>query len=297
LYKLYVGIDNEQWREVLGYKHADKHYVAVTANSMDDLPLIHEADVTFVSDTETPDTLKQESDVIMLEGGFHVITYAIGAAKAIVARIHAVTEYLFVGFTAVLTSFLAAIVLGIDFPLRLQDMLLCGIIFNFIIAVSLAFAAPNKNILAEKMKKYRTKPLLKDFVQPILYALGAGGAITAVYVLFGNTCALLSSALLLITYGLTNVSKKPLFARTPLGVGKLVVSALIVGAIYACAVYVPPIANLFGYTQPSLFGYGITAAITLGYYAFTQVVKLIYGLIIKNKNKPKFKLAKDEEVN
>ena len=297
LYKLYVGIDDEQWREVLKYRHGDKRYVAVTASNMDDLPLIHEADVTFVSDTETPDTLKQESDVIMLEGGFHVITYAIGAAKAIVARIHAVTEYLFVGFTAVLTAFIAAIAMGIEFPLRLQDMLVGGIIFNFIIAVSLAFAAPNKHILAEKMKKYRTAPKLLDFVYPVLYGVGAGGAITATYVLFGHTCALLSLAVLLITYGITNVSRKPIFIRTPLSMGKLVISALTVAAIFACIVYIPPVAKLFGYTQPSVFAYGITAAISLGYYTLTQLAKLIHVTIIKNKNKPKFKLAKDEEVN
>jgi len=29
----------------------------------------------------------------------------------------------------------------------------------------------------------------------------------------------------------------------------------------------------------------------------TQLAKLIHVTIIKNKNKPKFKLAKDEEVN
>lgn len=172
-----------------------------------------------------------------------------------------------------------------------------GIVFNFVIAVSLAFAAPNKHILAEKMKKHRTKPKLLDFVYPILYAVGAGGAITTTYVLFGNTCVLLSLAVLLITYGITNVSRKPIFTRTPLSMGKLVISALTVAALYACIVYIPPVANLFGYTQPSAFAYGITAAITLGYYALTQLAKLIHVTIIKNKNKPKFKLAKDEEVN
>ncbi len=297
LYKLYVGIDDEQWREVLRYRHDNKRYVAVTASNMDDLPLIQEADVTFVSDTESPDTLKQESDIVMLEGGFHIITYAISAAKAIVARIHAVTEYLFVGFVLTLTATIASLAFGMDLPLRLQDMLFGGIVFNFIIAISLAFAPTDKNILSEKMKKYKTKPVLKDFTYPVLYALGAGAIIPAVYTLCGNTCAFMSLAMLLITYAITNISRKPIFARTPLGIGKLIIAALVIAGMFACLVYVPFLADMFGYTPPSAVHYGITAAITLGYYALSQIAKLIYGIITKNKNKPKFKLAKDEEVN
>ena len=62
-------------------------------------------------------------------------------------------------------------------------------------------------------------------------------------------------------------------------------------------VYVPFLANVFGYVPPTGMAYGIAAAITIGYYALTQVVKIIYGIIIKNKDKPKFKLEKDQEEN
>ena len=296
-YKLFVGINDEQWRDVLRYRHDDKRYVAVTAEDMEDLALIQEADVTFVSDTDSPDTLKQKSDVIMLEGGFHIISYAIGAAKAIVARIHAVTEYLSVAFTSALTATVAGILLGVPLPLRLQDMLFCGVIFNFIIAISLTFAPTNKNILAEKLKKYKTKPSVKDFIYPILYSVGAGAAITAVSFVCGTTCGFMAFALLLILYAATNISRKALFAPTPLGIGKLIIAAVIIIALVALLVYVPFLANVFGYVPPTGMAYGIAAAITIGYYALAQVVKIIYGIIIKNKDKPKFKLEKDQEEN
>ena len=84
---------------VAGGEYFRLDLIAPMPEDMEDIPIIQEADVTFVSDTDSPDTIKQKSDVIMLEEGFHIISYALGAAKAIVARIHAVTEYLSVKFT------------------------------------------------------------------------------------------------------------------------------------------------------------------------------------------------------
>lgn len=295
LYKLFVGIDDDQWIDVLRYRHEDKRYIAVTAGSMEDLPLVQEADVTFVSDTDSPDTLKHESDVIMLEDGFHIISYAIGAAKTISARIHAVTEYLCVAFVTALTATVAGILCGIQVPLRLQDMLFGGVIFNFIIALSLTFAPTSKNILGEKIKKYKTKPSVKDFVYPILYSVFGGGAVTAVYILCGNTCAFMAMTVLLILYAITNISRKPLFLRTPLGISRVIIAAAVIIGLVCGLVYIPFMAEVFGYTPPTGIAYGITAAITLGYYGTVQIAKLIYGIIIKNKDKPKFKLENQQE--
>lgn len=295
LYKLFVGIDDDQWIDVLRYRHEDKRYIAVTAGSMEDLPLVQEADVTFVSDTDSPDTLKHESDVIMLEDGFHIISYAIGAAKTISARIHAVTEYLCVAFVTALTATVAGILCGIQVPLRLQDMLFGGVIFNFIIALSLTFAPTSKNILGEKIKKYKTKPSVKDFVYPILYSVFGGGALTAVYILCGNTCAFMAMAVLLILYAITNISRKPLFLRTPLGISRVIIATAVIIGLVCGLVYIPFMAEVFGYTPPTGIAYGITAAITLGYYGTVQIAKLIYGIIIKNKDKPKFKLENQQE--
>lgn len=295
LYKLFVGIDDEQWLDVLHYRHEDKRYIAVTAGSMDDLPLVQEADVTFVSDTDSPDTLKHESDVIMLEDGFHVISYAIGAAKTISARIHAVTEYLCVAFVTALIATVAGILCGIESPLRLQDMLFGGVIFNFIIALSLTFAPTNKNILGEKIKKYKTKPSVKDFIYPILYSVFGGAAVTVVAYLCGNTCAFTAMSVLLILYAITNISRKPLFMPTPLGISKLIIAAVLIIALLCGLIYIPFMADTFGYTPPTGIAYGITAAITLGYYGLVQATKLIYGIIIKNKDKPKFKLENQQE--
>ena len=295
IYKLFIGISDEQWQEVLRYRHDDKRYIAVTAEDMEDIPLIQEADVTFVSDTDSPDTIKQKSDVIMLEEGFHIISYALGAAKAIVARIHAVTEYLSVSFATGLIATVAGIILGKNLPLRLQDLMFGGILFNFIIAISLTFATTNKHILSETLRKYKTAPSFKDFIYPFLYSIGAGAAVSAVSILCGNTAGFLSFTLLLILYALTNISRKPLFSRTPLGLSKLLISSAVVLGLFAALVYIPYLASVFGYSPPSLACYGITAAITLGYYALAQIAKLIYCVVVKNKNKPKFKLENEQE--
>ncbi len=294
-YKLFVGISDEQWLDVLRYRHESKKYIGVTASNMDDLALIQEADVTFVSEAEAPDTLKQESDVIMLEGGYHIISYAISAAKGIIARIHGVTEYLCVGFTAALIATLAGLLLFKQTPLRLQEMLFGGIIFNFLYALGIAFAPTGKNILSEKIKRYKNKPKLKEFIYPLLYGVGGGAAVTAVSLICGTTCGLLSFMLVMFLYTLTSISIKPLFCSSPLKVSVSLLCFAASAVMFGALVYIPFIAGIFGYIPPTPTMYGVTLGITLGYYAAVQGVKIIYGIIIKNKSKPKFKLESEQE--
>lgn len=289
-YKLFIGISDGQWRDVLQYRHENKKFVAVTAGSMDDLPIMQEADVSFVTETDVPDTLKRASDVIMLEGGFHVITYAISAAKTIAARIHAVTEYLTVAFTSALFATAVSLIIGKGLPLRLQELIFGGVIFNFLIALSLTFAGTDRHILSEKLKKYKTKPALSDFVYPVLYSLGAAAVIIAVSVFAGNTSALLAFTLLLILYAYTNISRKTIFSHTPLGAGKLTAVTAVIAAACGVLIYVPQCAVLFGYAPPDTTQYAIMFGSVAGYYALVQVAKLIRSCVLKKRSSPRFVL-------
>ena len=82
---------------VLRLRREDGKAVAVSQR-MEDLTLMSEADATFVSNSQAPETIQQSADVLIDAGGFDVIARVLECARSIYKRVYAVVQYLVVAY-------------------------------------------------------------------------------------------------------------------------------------------------------------------------------------------------------
>lgn len=282
-YKLFLNFSDSEWMQVLRYRKADNRSVGVTVDNINGLSLMNQADVSFVPDG-SPDMLKQSADVLMLSKGFDVLADCLQNARLIFMRIHSVVEYLTVGACILFLSAMFAVLFGLVIPFRVQEILFGGIIFNFLFAASLAFSPNKRKLLMEKMPKYKHKPSLVDFLNPLIYSVGASVCILFIYQLTQNYSAtLVGYTFLLFLYALTNISRTSIFFKKTIGNLPLILTALFAASVMVLLFLTSPVKELFDYSFLSFSQAGISFVISGGYFILLQLAKLQFD--IKNSRR------------
>lgn len=282
-YKLFLNFSERERVQILKYRKDDKRIVGATAERLEELALMNEADVSFVPQN-APDMLKQSSDVLLLSNGFDTLTDCLQNARLIFVRIHSVAEYLTVGAATLFLSAFIAILFGLEIPLRIQEILFGGIIFNLLFTVSLAFLPTNRKLLFEKLPVYKARPALKEFLDPLIYSFGASVCIFAIYGITKSFSAtLVGYTALLFFYALTNISRTSIFKKNSVINPSLIFSAILAVGTMAVLFMFEPIRNIFDYTAITPGKLGISLALSGGYFIIMQLVKLF--LEIKKEEK------------
>lgn len=213
-YKVYRGVTDAEWLRVLRLRKEDGKAVAVTAERMEDLTLMSEADATFVSNSQAPETILQSADVLIDAGGFDVITRVLECARSIYKRVYSVVQYLTVAYAMLVFSALLSLCSGMAFPARVSEIVFAGFGANLLFALALAFAPTHRKILTDRIPRYTARPKLSDFAVPLAYAGGGALALLLSY-LAGNaegahSRVLVTFVLLLAMFAFSGSSKQSL---------------------------------------------------------------------------------------
>ncbi len=172
-YKLFLDVTDHEWKKIVKIRKDDKKITAVTAERINELPLMNEANVSIVPESSC-DTLRQTADAMLLGSGINLIADGILNAKTICRRISSVISYLPVALIIMLTASIFTVCYNQMPPFRAQDVLFGGIIFNLAFAFALAFEPRSVKNLKDTAFIHRTKPSLTDFMYPLMYAIGGG---------------------------------------------------------------------------------------------------------------------------
>ncbi len=274
-YKMFLNIDDSEWLDVVHLRRENRRITAVTAERINELPIMSEADVSIVPESSV-DTLRQTADVLMLGKGLNLIADGILNAKTICRRIYSVVSYMPVGALMMfIASLFAAFYNGIP-VLRAQDVMFGGIIFNLAFAFALAFEPRHVKNLRSKFPPQRKKPSFNDFFYPLIFGIGGG---IALFIAFASTqsytCSMLSLTVLLFLYACSTGGHGGVIVTKRFGSRLLWFVGFCVLLVIAVLTGTPFGALVFGYELPH-FGKVIAALIvTLSFFALSQIARYL----------------------
>ncbi len=274
-YKLFLNVDDNEWLDIVGLRRQNKRVTAVTAERINELPIMREADVSIVPE-DSCDTLRQTADALMLGKGINLIADGILNAKTICRRIGSVVKYLPAGVLMMLVASVFSACYNQTPPMRAQDVLFGGIVFNLIFAIALAFEPLSVKNMRNVFPFERSTPTLNDFMFPLMYGVGGGivlficSAATQDY-----TCAMLSLTLMLFIYAGSVGDHGGLFASRRFGNRLLLLCGLGVAFIVLLLLTAPFCKAWFGYTIPTTPRLVISLVLSVGYSLAAQILRFI----------------------
>lgn len=292
-YKLFLNLNDEQWLDVLNIRKSKGHIIAVTAHNTDRLSLMKAADATFAPADTSPETVKYAADVLLYKTGLKTVEAVLRASKMIYKRIVGVSRQLYTAAVALFAVFVSALFTGLQSPLRLQDILLCGVCINPLLAASAAFASDHRKLLEDKTD-YSGKP--RGLIFSTAYGLAVTAGTWGLSLLLDrmgsaggsrNTAMLLGFAAFM-TYGLLfgaeqqHIYRSSAFKSTAVPIGAA--AALFASVLPAL---IPSTRRVLGYALPS-YEEALTALVLpTGVFALCQFVLIGYEIInlYTNKNR------------
>lgn len=286
-YRLFLNIDDGEWHDIVNLRKDNGRITAVTAERINELPIMSDADVSIVPESSC-DTLRMTCDAMMLGTGINLIADAILNAKTICRRIASVVSYLPAGVIMMLVASVFAACYNQTVAFRTQDVLFGGIIFNLAFAFSLAFEPRSVKNMRDVYPFAHAKPSINDFMYPLMFSVGGGiilfviSAATQSY-----TCSMTALSLMLFLYAGSVAGHGGVFAAKRFGnrilylcgIGALTVIAMLVCTSFGRSV--------FGYGIPSMPKLVVTLVLTAAYFTVSQIVRYFIS--------PKGKKAKIKE--
>ncbi len=292
-YKLYLHLSDEEWLDVLRIRKDMGKTLAITAETTDRIPMMHEADVTFVPVSTAVESVKHAGDVLLFKNGLKTVETVIRASKMIYKRIVGVTRQLAISASAMLVFALVSVLFGMESPLRLQDAVVGGAVINLVFAMSAAFTPDHRALLQDKLD-YTSSTQGIPFA--VLYGISGGGCLVGVSALLrrlgggplSNSAVLLCSFAIFLFLGLLFGAEQNHFFRSsafksytvPLGAG-------VVTVIIAALLLVPDLKTSLGYALPGYKQWLIGVLLPIALFALFQggliIKELWQELYIKNK--------------
>ncbi|MEG1743625.1 MAG: hypothetical protein RR246_05605, partial [Clostridia bacterium] len=121
MYKVFLNLKDDEWLYILQLRRQNGRSTAVSASRIGQLPLMKEADATFVPRKGSNDTLLHSCDVQMINESFETIFETLKTARLVLKRIATTSEYLLVGFFTMIFWSIFSMSLGMGMPIRIQD--------------------------------------------------------------------------------------------------------------------------------------------------------------------------------
>ena len=275
-YKVFLGINEEEWLDIAMLKRNGGRTVAVTAERIGDLPVMKEADVSAVP-VDSCDTLRRTADLIMLGSGINHIADGILNAKTVCKRIRAVTNYLLVGSIMMFIATVFSMCYDRSMALRLQEILIGGILLNLLFAAALAFSPRSVRTIKERFSEDFKNPALTDFIYPLMFSIGAGILLFFCYAATRSYfCTLLALTVLLFVFACTAGSHGGVFAIRRLGNRLLWTSGVLAALVLTLCTMTSLGKSVFGYTVPGAGAVVFTLIACIAYCVITEVFRYIF---------------------
>ncbi|HBL83517.1 MAG: hypothetical protein A2Y17_10795 [Clostridiales bacterium GWF2_38_85] len=293
-YKLFVRVEDEQWRDVLYYRKLDKKNVALQVHAIEELPIMSMADISIVADGEGSETLKQCADVITLKEGFDVISDLLIRARMVYKRINTTIQYGIVAFTAFCAAMLFSILAGLESAFRINELFFGGVVINFLILLCLAGAPENSSVLKQKLPKYEPKPKIIDFLTPILYGIGIGGCVISNFYIgksFGGeySSVLIGIILSLFLYAYSDICGESIFTSGGIKNYYLTFTLFLTAGLVGLLFYSPSTAMTFGYKSLNAIQLLLPSIYPIAQFILLHLIRFVV-LTIKKRKSIKFNI-------
>lgn len=276
-YKLFLNIDDGEWLDIVKMRRENGRVAAVTAERINELPIMREADVSIVPES-SGDTLRQTADMLMLDKGLNLIAEGILNAKTVVKRIRSVVTYLLAGIIMLFSASVFSASYDQVPAFRAQDVMFGGIIFNLAFAFALAYAPRSMHTLKEKFDIMPDKVRLTDFIYPLMFSIGGG---IVLFVCFAATqsytCSLLALTAMLFVFACTCAGHGGVFVSKRFGNTLLFGVGAAVMLVLAGLIFTKPGHSLFGYGVPDSGSLLFTAGLCLVYCIVTQILRYFFS--------------------
>lgn len=272
-YRLFLNIDDGEWLDIIKLRRENGRITAVTAERINELPIMSEADVSIVPESSC-DTLRMTADAMLLGSGINLITDGLLNAKTICRRIFSVANYMPAGIIMMLVASVFALFYNRIPAFRAQDVLFGGLIFNLLFAFALAYEPRSVKNLRDVFPFSRAKPSLNDFMYPLMYSIGAGivlficAAATQDY-----TCAMVSLTVTLFLYACSVGGHGGVFSTKRFGNRLLYLCGFAALLVIALLVFTPFGYNMFGYSVPNMPKMIVSLSLTVAYFVFAQLIR------------------------
>ena len=272
-YKMFLNVDDGEWLDIIRLRKENGRVTAVTAERINELPIMNEADVSLVPE-DSVDTLRMTADALLLGKGINLITDGILNAKTICRRIASVVSYLPVGALIMLVASLFSVFYNQTPAFRAQDIMFGGLLFNLAFGFALAYEPRSVKNLRDKYPFRSEKPSLNDFMYPLMFGIGGGIALFVCQAATKSyTSTLISLTLMLFLYACSVGGHGGVFATKRFGnrllylcgFGSLLVIAALVLTKYGH--------SLFGYGVPEMPKLMLSLTVTVSYFLVTQLIR------------------------
>lgn len=291
-YRLFLNVDNGEWLDIIKMRRDSGKVAAVTAERINELPIMSEADVSIVP-ADSCDTLRQTADAMLLGSGINLIADGILNAKTICRRIFSVISYLPAGILIMFVASVFCACYDQSPALRAQDVLFGGIIFNLAFAFSLAFEPRHVKNLRDSFVFDSVKPKLTDFIYPLMFSMGGGITLFIVSASTQSyTCSLAALTLMLFFHAATAAGNGGVIATKRFGNRLLWLCGFGAAAILAILVFTSFGKNILGYGLLGLSKLIITLSFGIGYCVLSQILR--YFVSTKGR-KPSEPPAEEDE--
>jgi len=293
-YRLFLNIDDGEWLDIIRMRRENKRVTAVTAERINELPIMSEADISIVPESSC-DTLRQTADALMLGTGIDLIANGIWNAKTICRRISSVVSYLPAAIIIMLVSSIFSICYNQTPVFRAQDVMFGGMIFNLAFAFALAFEPRHVKDLRYTYPFHYLKPKMIDFAYPLMFSTGGGIVMFIISTATkSNTCSVIALAIMLFLYACSVGGHGGVFAMKRFGNRILYYCGLGVMALMALLMFVPLFKNVFGYGLPSVPKLILAFVLSLGYFVVSQILRYFLS---PNTNKKKSSSKASADIN
>ena len=291
-YKLYLHLSEEEWLDVMRIRKDAGRTVAITAESTDRIPMMHEADASFVPAYTAAETVKYAADVLLFKSGLKTVETVLRASKMMYRRIVGTVRQFSIGAMAVLVCAMASILFGIESPLRLQDIIIGGAGFNLVFSAAMAFSPDHRKLLEDDVK-YSFGLMGLPFAA--LYGGACGGCLLSVDALLtrlggsaaSNSAVVLASFALMLFFGLLFGPEQKHFYRSSAFKSYTVpLAAVVVGIVFALILLVPELAQPLGLRVPGYKQWLPAILLPIGNFAIFQCGLIVWEITDKyRKNK------------
>ena len=284
-YKLFLEPDDDQWQDVLMLRKEAGRTVAAAATREEELPLLREADVSAVP-AAAGDALRESSDLLLLENGFHVLANGITGARALCFRLLWLMQYLTAGVFTLFASLFVSLCAKTPIPVHLPGMLFGGLLFNLVIACALSLLPVDRKLLLQPLPRFGRRPSANILLPPLAYGLGSGICLTVLAILTADpVCGMLFFLLSQFLYVCGCLWPEGAFRRKQFGYRLFWLLFPALALLTLALIGIPGLNAYLGFFLPNLRNALLAGAFALGWQLCVQLFLLARPALLQNKKK------------